>query len=258
MKILDESTLTELYTKNYTIKELAKRFEVNSKTIYRVLKRNKIQTRQNTRKYFFDENLFSKIDNSFKAQLLGLICADGYISKDGKTVSISLDYKDYEYLNSFNHLIYDGAKKLAYICRYKKDYIEKCYKLTIHSVKVVRDLSFLNIKNNKSLTLCYPLISNNLQKYFIRGYFEGDGSIFETKDGNFHVGIIGTVEFLTELSNVIKANTNVDCKVRKTNHLITKTLWIDRQSDVSKFMKWIYSDDLTIVMERKYAYLSKI
>lgn len=62
---------------------------------------------------------------------------------------------------------------------------------------------------------------------------------------------------LTEL-NVIKANTNVDCKVRKTNHLIMKTLWIDHQSDVSKFMKWIYSDDLTIVMERKYAYLSKI
>jgi len=61
---------------------------------------------------------------------------------------------------------------------------------------------------NKSLILKFPsldIFSNKSLIYpFIRGYFDGDGSIFESKN-NFYISISGNNDFLQGLNLIIPA-----------------------------------------------------
>ena len=59
----------------------------------------------------------------------------------------------------------------------------------------------------KSLTLTFPPTSifkdKSLIKHFIRGYFDGDGCLSwcDTSHKRAHVGVLGTIQFLTELQH---------------------------------------------------------
>ena len=82
------------------------------------------------------------------------------------------------------------------------------YKLALISDKLVSDIEKLGVIERKSLTLTFPDIKDELIPHFIRGYFDGDGSVFLHKDPrkeysyNEYLGIniCGTREFLTVLT----------------------------------------------------------
>lgn len=81
--------------------------------------------------------------------------------------------------------------------RYSKEhpYTEKVV-LSICHKRLHDDLIRLQCTSNKSLTLTFPkFISSDLISHFIRGYFDGDGTIYQDKKGYYRFGIIGTKEF---------------------------------------------------------------
>ena len=100
-------------------------------------------------------------------------------------------------------------KKVGY---YKKtsSYSNKSYeyKLALNSDKLVSDIEKLGVIERKTLTLTFPNIREDLIPHFIRGYFDGDGSVFLHKDSrkeysyNEYLGIniCGTKEFLVTLT----------------------------------------------------------
>lgn len=161
------------------------------------------------RKCSLNDDYFQELDSKDKAYFLGFIYADGFITKPSTGQAIlGLTLAEIEPIDKFKKYIHTN-KKVGY---YKKvnSYSDKSYeyKLALNSDKLVSDIEKLGVIERKTLTLTFPNIREDLIPHFIRGYFDGDGSVFLHKDSrkehsdNEYLGIniCGTKEFLTILT----------------------------------------------------------
>jgi len=156
-------------------------------SVKNILKRNKIDAVSLVPSYTKNYNFFNKIDTEEKAYFLGLMFADGnnYINKDGDyQISIVLQEQDKSILEKFRNLIIP-TKQLYFINRKNKNW-SNCYRLKFDDKIISNQLNNLGCVSNKSLVLQFPALSNlDLQRHFIRGYYDGDGSISKwVKNGN--------------------------------------------------------------------------
>lgn len=199
-------------------------------------------------KYNLDDNFFSKIDTEEKAYLLGWIASDGHIRKAGFCISIRK--KDINILSSLRDII---SKDL--VIKQRIGYKNKNYKsideitdvtLTVNSKQISKDLCGL-LKINpgkKSAIVQFPEIDKELEKHFIRGYFDGDGSI----------------------CNPRKSSRQPRCKISSNSLQMLKSIQekcigkanIYRNNEIEwngnnciDFLSYIY-DDSKIKLERKY------
>jgi len=127
----------------------------------------------NTKYKSINDNFFNQIDTNDKAYLLGWIASDGHIGERG--FKISIHQKDIEILNIFQKLICLEVP----IRKFETDTSKMC-SFEINSKQISKDLCLiLNIKpGKKSNTVNFPILNtDHLHWSFIRGYFDGDGSI---------------------------------------------------------------------------------
>lgn len=136
--------------------------------------------------YSCNYNFFEVIDTEEKAYWLGFLTADGWINQNQKTGSgttgVELQYGDIEHLRKFNKSL-NGNYKITDRWRscpisssnpYKKNH--SCV-LRIFSRIMYQSLVKLGFTNNKSFDGYIPDIPINLQHHYIRGYFDGNGTI---------------------------------------------------------------------------------
>lgn len=132
-------------------------------------------------KYHYN-NEFENIDTEDKAYILGLFYADGFVTYNEEKYNyfsgIKLHNQDVELLNKikekfdfFNIKIEDNHSILR--CNQKKF----CQDMIKNGVLPLK--SSIN-KNN----LKFPKLSSFLISHFIRGYFDGDGSIYFNKNNS--------------------------------------------------------------------------
>lgn len=123
------------------------------------------------RKYQYDENFFEKIDNDQKAWLLGWFASDGTVAKD-ESAGISIHKKDID-------VLWKIQKVLNTNIPIKKAKNHEMVKITLNSKKIVQDIrKHLKIKGGKKPNqLGFLEIPIELINHFVRGVFEGDGSI---------------------------------------------------------------------------------
>ena len=121
------------------------------------------------RKYNLDESFFEKIDSEEKAYWLGFLSGDGFITP-GNKVRLSLGVKDKKHLRKFKETV-----------KWKgKDYFHKNtngLEVYFRSLKMMKDLARYNITQRKTFTIKFPNIPKSLERHFIRGVFDADGSI---------------------------------------------------------------------------------
>lgn len=126
------------------------------------------------RKYQIKENYFDKIDTEEKAYFMGFFYADGYNSKNGSSLVISLNIKDIDILYRFSNMIL-GEEHVSIYDRGPKG---KEAVFRINSKDLCHRFSELGCPNCKTYTLEFPKwIDDDLLRHFVRGYFDGDGSI---------------------------------------------------------------------------------
>ena len=124
-----------------------------------------------------------------------------------------------------------------------------CY-IDLNSVKICKDLCKIGIVPNKSLVLNinFSLIPKGLIRHFIRGYFDGDGSICHTIQDNkirWQISFIGTKDFLTFFLK--EFNKNHQLSSCGNNFRFN----FSRFNDVKDIVNYMY-DDCTIYLDRKY------
>lgn len=147
-------------------------------------------TRRKYGSYNVDDSFFERIDSEKKAYWLGFIAADGcVINRPGKRIlTICLAVKDESHLEKFRSDI--QCEKEIYT---RKD---GAVQLDICSDKMVPDLIKHGIHPRKSKTLKAPKLSEDMVHHWIRGYFDGDGSISMCRDGNKRGSVFGTEEVM--------------------------------------------------------------
>lgn len=177
--MINEKEIIEQYT---TLKssaaKISKNLNIDKKTVYRVLKRNNIPIRtlsQAAMQYTCNDEFFAKIDTEEKAYWLGALFADGNVSqKASKSGQIFLTTADKDWVESFMKAIQSTNKPRSEIHSKFKTMV---WKAQITSKPMFNDLIKLRCVPAKSLIIELPVLNENLYPHFIRGYFDGDGSV---------------------------------------------------------------------------------
>lgn len=269
----DDKKIEQLYNEGKSTREIGKIMNTSGTTISKHLQKMgvKIKDLHKSRQiYSFNENYFKTIDDEHKAYWLGFIAADGcvleptyrvskrtgkIIRKEQGALQIGLQEKDKAHLEKFQKDIKDTHR-----INFSKK--RKAYDIKILSNIICMDLQQYNIVPRKSLVLEFPdNIREDLLRHFIRGYFDGDGSIAFCKNkkgvisiGSIQVSIIGTVMFLNTLNNILEDELQFKEKVVDLGNRykpVTKTIFFSSIAHTKKFLDFIYKDS-TIYLDRKY------
>lgn len=237
-----KETLIQDYNLGYSQLKLCKKFNVSEDTIRKWMRENNISTR--TRKYTLDENYFENIDSPECAYWVGFLSADGYASRRGELV-LELQERDYNHIEKFKKAI----KSSAPIQTIKRGNLKQFthYKLYIRGKKMVTDLSNYNIVSNKSLTFIPKNIPEDLFKYWIIGYMDGDGCVYIAKN-RIKITFTGTYETLSIIKNFFQSSNKIRREHRCENNTYAFTLEVAKSEH---FLSEINYKNLPFALERK-------
>lgn len=257
-----KSLVTKLYKEFGSSVDVGKMFNVSHKVIAKILEEKGIKrTAAKKRKYQINENYFDIIDTPNKAYILGFLWADGCNFPQKGTVSMSLEEQDKDILECIRNEI-GSEHPLEFIDYSKKNdfgYVYKNqYRLLFFSSHMCESLENIGMVPNKSLIVTFPKISNHLIKHFIRGLFDGDGSVYRHKYKNRNsyqhtLTITSTLMLCKELVDIVKTELDINCHIYDaSNHNgITKVFNISGKKQIKKFMDWIYNE-ADLKLQRKY------
>lgn len=208
------------------------------------------------RKYPIVEDFFDDINTEQKAYFLGLLYADGYNNTLKNDVCISLKEEDVELLNKMTELI-QPTKPLFYLDmspshRGMKN-TKNQYRITISNLHISKTLSNHGCGKKKGNIITFPsFINKDIIHHFVRGYFDGDGSVSTGKWPK--VDIISTPEFLKPLQIILKEEADINITKlndhRHTEKVNIVTLQIGGLLQCSRFKEWLYRD-ASIFLKRK-------
>lgn len=267
MTILDKTKVIEDYLSLKSLKKVAKKHYCSSPTISKLLHKNniplfntrEIQSFTSTVKKKINENYFKNIDTEAKAYFLGFIAADGCNSHKN-CVEIKLNSKDESILYTLkkeiqsDHKIIKTNEKTTNSSKF--NYYSK---FRFSNLTLSTDLRNHGIVKKKSNYLKFPTtVPNNLINHFIRGYFDGDGSISTynriNKDKSnyltINIAIISTKNFIEELIRTININTNIKMGIKNHKNKISSYATLGGNIQVLSFYNWMYKNS-TFFLERK-------
>lgn len=265
MRNLKEEEIREivhLYTcDRLSINKIKKMFKLQFEDIKNLLIQNNIAVRNHRESrltYTYNEDYFSEIDTPEKAYWLGFIYADGFITKktNGSPV-FGITLGEREPLDKLNKCL--NSNKPIGIYKKVNSYSEKSieYKLAFASSKMVSDLEKWGCIENKTFKLKFPtFLENNLIPHFIRGYFDGDGSVFlHVQKANYKEYIMlgtqfcGIKSFLEDLAKYINAETCIYKDRRKS----TDCYRIQLESNIKslKLYHYMYKNSSNLYLSRK-------
>lgn len=270
-----KNSIVETYrTFDLTYKEIAKKYNIRPNTVRYILKDNGIkldtftEAMRKSRKYTINENYFDQIDTEEKAYFLGFLYADGYNSEERGCIKLSLKYTDKYILEKFNKLI-ESNRPLQLIksktSKYSngKQYTQKDqYCLNISNRHISKKLAELGCTQGKTFNIIFPeWLEKDLQKHFIRGYFDGDGSVWRNKNQtNFE--IIGTENFISSIRSILMSELKFSMTKlhkRKGKGDDYNIVWFRSGGNKKalKLKEFLYKDS-SIYLDRKYQIFNNI
>lgn len=171
--------ILDLYwNKNMNAESIADIVGIKARTLRKYMSDMHLLRRpgQNSIKYTVDENFFETIDTEKKAYWLGVLYADGCVMHIRNTKYIVFSAVDKEWLEQYKKDIsFTGPVLKEHHKKYNKD----IYKVKCTSKKMYSDLENKGVVERKSNILEFPVnsVPDSLMPHFIRGYFDGDGSV---------------------------------------------------------------------------------
>lgn len=207
-------------------------------------------------KHKHNQDFFETIDTEEKSYWLGFLAADGCLSSrenGNRTVNLTQGKKDVSHLLRFKTIL-NATQKLYE--RTNKTYGSVTFRLSISSQKMFSDLVDKGLTPRKSLTLKPPKnVPQELIRHWIRGYFDGDGSIhiyfdkrFKHRNNplKFRGSFAGTQEVLT----FIKEKINISGSVRKPKNVNIFYLRFSGKYQIEKVYHYLYNES-TLFLNRK-------
>ena len=263
--------IKEKYLEGETIEEITDKYfkdKYCSGEINMVLRKLGI-TRPNGTQAKINHDYFENIDSEHKAYWLGFIYADGSITKkayekgsytyrlrmelmfedkyilEQMALDLESDLKPKEYYNDTSHFEgYNKPKHTAYIM--------------FSSKKMGEDLVKLGVVPNKTFILkSLPNIPDNLMKHFIRGYFDGDGSVYLTsKDNAIKTVFYGTHDFINSIQDFLIKELDLT-KKKITDQKEANVSFVGMAKQESEKLYHYMYDEATIFLNRKYEKYNK-
>lgn len=244
---MEKNELLKLIEEGKTFKEIGAIFNMEPRTVGYWVNKYRLNNNLKYRKTVpFNLN---KIDSKELAYIIGFIAADANIDNK-ECVEISVGINDIEIVQFISKVL---------DCNIKIDNTTNSETRRFPRARTSKQLNNITmlfggrLKANRNL----PVISNNLVKYLILGFFDGDGCITwgVRKDRNrlWHkISFTSSLSLLTsiqkillkhlQISTIIRPKTNENCFILEFNNI----------NDIIKFTNWIYDDKSFIILKRKF------
>lgn len=211
-------------------------------------------------KYFVNQNYFNKIDNEWKAYWFGFLCADGTNAirkKNNKTtytIKLCLSIVDLNHLCKFKKSLQSDAPIKERLVKNNDKIFKEC-DINICNQQICNDLNKYGCVPKKSLILKFPnkdIISDELIRHFIRGYFDGDGCVhINKKNKSTVINFTGTEDFLDSLRQILHNKINMPIlRITRKKGQKAYQLSYGGIEEFEKIFEFLYKD-ANIFLDRK-------
>lgn len=242
---MNEQLVLLEFQKLKSISKVSKTLNISYRQVNKVLIKNNISGIKKCRKKVeFNIDYFKNIDTQEKAYFLGFFHADGsvFTSNQNKTTfAISIHKKDKEILEKLMHVLNLPISFIEVISSKEQVMFRNSVKEFVNTLIDIKKTEVIN------------RIPKYLIPHFIRGIFDGDGTIY-TKYGKgkykyYYAGFIGYTSFLEWIKSFFPG---ILFTIRKTNSLGISRMVAYSKDDLLKFYEYLYTD-ASIYLTRKHA-----
>jgi hypothetical protein len=207
-KKLTKEKLEELYyEQKKSLEDVAKEYGTSRQNVMKIMKRYGLVRRPRSRarylameagkfpklmQYEINEKVFS-IWSPQMAWALGLLLTDGHIH--GNNVKLAL--VDIDLLEKVKNIL--NLSKPIITSKQSYDKSKLIHYLAFSSKRMREDLNKLGLIEKKSLILVFPDVPEKYIRHFIRGCWDGDGSVFFDQNKLVASYISGSKKFIERL-----------------------------------------------------------
>ena len=230
--------INKYLNENYTLKQLGKEFNCSYPTIRNLLNKHKIKSRGNKQGYPRDEFYFNKINTEEKAYWLGFLYADGCVHSNNYEISVNITDREHvekfkTAIKAFNHSIIEIQDK-----RFQN--AKTLYQFSIKDKQLHQDLIKWGCIPQKSLLINkIPNIPRDYVSHFLRGYFDGDGSLhYLQSTNNYRISFIGTKDFLNDIQKELQTNVSLQSNIAGKAYV----LQIAGRKQVERILNYLYNN----------------
>lgn len=211
-----------------------------------------------------DNSIFENGFNIMNAYILGIIYADGCLTYDKHShrFKINISINDEELMKKIHFMMTPNKKLYEY--KHKLGRV-KTYSIISSNENDIDFLRKIGLTERKSNVIIFPELPKELLPHFVRGYFDGDGSVYINKTSTNYKGVkksykyinvsitTGSKTFGLELANKLNEY-NICAHVVEDSRTLHNCLYVKiyENKSVNNFFEWIYKD-ADIYLERKHS-----
>jgi hypothetical protein len=251
---VSEKEVVKCYLECKSMSNVRNKFKVCAKRIRSILISNGIDITM--RKQPLDVDYFKYIDSAEKAYWLGFIAADGHISKTKYKLAFCV--KDEDILFKLKNAINAGSPvshRFNHDKRTNKTYEQ--YNIQITSKKFCEYIKQHGVTELKSDIFEFPNIEERFYSHFIRGMYDGDGSISiksssVRKQATCRINLLSTLECVHYIRDYLNNKFNWELSKIFSKH-DQNIHYVSTQKYSLNFLNWIYLDSTPEMrLDRKY------
>lgn len=268
---LDNGLYESYINQEISTKKLEEILDVSNSVLMKAFRMFGFKTKTEYRHSKIKNDYFKNIHTEEQAYILGFYLADGSLSKKYNRLSFSVTKDDDEVLKIIQSAIAPDEKILYSKENINKEgYISKPMAiLGFTSKSITFDLERYGIGNNKTYktNIDISFIPENLMIHFIRGYFDGDGTVYAgsvtrkvngkdylTENCNWSI-ISHCKTHLLQIKDFLEKEYNIKANVfddSRGNSLVA----ITNKEDFLKFREILYKDANFFLKRKKEKYFS--
>lgn len=253
---MDIHKVINLYNSGLSLAKIAEGCGSSVSKVNWILKKNNVKLRSLSESHIVKKanyNFFERIDSEGKAYWLGFLYADASVTHN--SLKLTLHPKDIGHLEKLKKSL-ESTHNIFFDRGYPR--------FAISNKKMYQDLVKNGCCERKTFLITFPdrkILPENLVRHFIRGYFDGDGSINYSKHSKYNYTlwkfeICSNHTFLKNFkSEFIKlSGVQTECELYKEKRRPTEIFYFKIGSQTCKNLSLIYHflyNDSSIFLDRK-------
>jgi hypothetical protein len=199
-----------------------------------------------------NSTFFDTIDTEEKAYWLGFFYADGLLDKNGSVLKLELSAKDASHLQRFASIFQREIQVYERSPDKRNGKVYATARCAIACAYLWNALKEKGIKQGNTLSedlSIFAQIPKEFLHHFVRGFFDGDGTVHRTKKGGLQFGFVGSFSFMAHLREVIVLAVGLSAPKLDESRRLAILHW-NGNGVSNRFKNWLYCD-ATIWLERK-------